>query len=150
MDRITRIRTSIYVALIISVFVALLTFLSVWAFSFLGYGVLLFVYGFILTGLILFYWWTSILTAGWTILAFFINFIAWSAEQILFEKQFHNTILYQKDGITQIFVLTFGAILFALNKVLIDEILIAAGVTTKEKMRIHVMMERRKEAANEP
>lgn len=136
MKPVNRILINILTALSIAIIVGVLSFLFVWCFSFLGYGALFFVYIFILTGLISFYKLTSILPVRWSIFSFVLNFIFWTAEQVVFEKIFHNTVLYQEDGIAQVFILTFGAILFATNKGIIDEVIQLFGVKAREEMRI--------------
>ncbi|MGC1240900.1 MAG: hypothetical protein WA874_04890 [Chryseosolibacter sp.] len=140
MTLLRRLITNIWVALAIGAIVGLLTFLFVWSFSFLGYGALLFAYIFILLGLILFYKLTSVLSIGWTVLSFFMNFILWTFEQVVFEKRFHDTVLYQEEWVTQSFVLTFGSLLFAFNKVLLDEVFRLVGVKVKDEMRIEAII----------
>ncbi len=148
MKSIKHLNNNLIGALSIAICVGLLITIFILIFSFLGYGVLLFAYIFILTGLIVFYRLTSILTIGWTVLSFIINFILWTAEQVLIEKKLHDTILYQEDGIAQVFVLTLGALLFAFNKILIDLILISVGVNCKKEMRIERIIKKIKAAAN--
>ena len=84
------------------------------------------------------------MTLGWTVLSFFLNFILWTGEQVLFEKKFHDTVLYQEEGITQIFVLTFGSLLFAINKGLLDELFRLLGIETKDEMKITKIINRKR------
>ena len=136
MSAIKRITKNFWVAMAIGSIVGLLTFSFIYIFSFLGYGVLLFAYIFSLVGLILFYKLTSVLNLGWTVLSFFLNLVIWKGEQILLAEKFQDTVLYQVEGITLIFVLAFGSLLFAINKGLLDELFRLSGIEIRDEMII--------------
>ncbi len=89
----------------------------------IGYQILTYAYISILLGLILYYFLTTYLKIGLTILSFILNFIIWVAEQVNLEKEFHNTFFYQNDD-AKIFVVLLGGFLWTTNKLLIDTLYI--------------------------
>lgn len=142
MDRIAKAKTSIYVTLTIAALVGILSYVFVSVFSFLGLGVILYVYIIILSGAILIYWLTSILNIGWTILAFIINSVIWFGEMVLSELLFHDTLVNGDNLVSVVLALTFGALFFVLNKLLLEELFVAFGATTRQQPRIQKLIER--------
>lgn len=141
MNTIKRICNNILVAFVIVIAVGLLNYILLSLFSFLGYGAFAFSYLLIIGGLVLFYKLTSsFIDKKWVFISFGINFIFWVIEQILIEKEFSKTIVYQDEKISIIFVLTLGAFLFAINKSILDEILILFGAKIKEGVSIVKML----------
>ena len=92
---------------------------------------------FILFGLLLHYHLTNQHRFILTVLSFFLNFIAWTAEQVNIESTFHNTPLYQSQD-NRFFVVILGAFLWATNKVILDFIFGLFKATTKD-MRLETM-----------
>ncbi|WP_075344709.1 hypothetical protein [Tenacibaculum agarivorans] len=149
MKIIKRIFSNILVALTIVIAVGLLNYALLWIFAFLGYAAFIFSYLLIIGGLILFYKLTSILKEkGWIFLSFGLNFIFWVTEQALIESEFSKTIFYQDEKVSMIFVLILGALLFALNKSILDEIMIFFGAKTKEEMMLLKILKRKMPVAN--
>jgi hypothetical protein len=75
-----------------------------------------------LGGLIIFYVLTSQYKIGLSILSFLLNLILWITEQIILEKHFHNSYLYQEENVRIVFVLALGAFLWGFNKIVLDVI----------------------------
>jgi len=73
----------------------------------------------ILGGLLSFYHLTNTHKFGLTILSFFLNFIAWTAELVSIEKVIHDTPFYQSNDF-RFLVLLLGGFLLATNKIIID------------------------------
>lgn len=144
MKAIQRICNNILVAFALVIAVGLLNYILLSLFSFLGYGAFIFSYLLIGGGLILFYKLTSVfIEKKWIFISFGINFIFWITEQILIEKEFSKTIFYQDEKISAMFVLSLGALLFAINKSILDEILIVFGAKTKDDIPIVQMLNKK-------
>lgn len=69
---------------------------------------------------IAFYYLTTNFNFGWTVLSFILNFILWTFEQVIIEKSFHDSFIYQGE-LMEIGVYILGAILWVTNKILIDQ-----------------------------
>ncbi len=144
-----RICNNILVALTIVIVVGLLNYALLWIFSFLGYGAFIFSYLLIIGGLIVFYKLTSILKEkGWIFLSVSLNFIFWTTQLILIELEFLKTIFYQNEKISAVFILVLSGLLFAINKIILDEIMMLLGAKTKEEMLIAKLLKRKKPVAN--
>ena len=128
-------------SLFLTLFVGLFSYFLTTVFSFMGYGVFLFVYILIGVGLFYFYCLTTIFYRGLTILNFFLNFVLWTIEQVITEDKFHNSIIYQDEEIGRVFVLVYGALLLSVNKLILDEIFILFKAKTKDEMRLIKLLE---------
>ena len=69
---------------------------------------------------ITFYYLTTNFKLGWTVLSFITNFILWTFEQVIIEKNFHDTFIYKSDNF-KIGALILGGFLWVTNKILIDK-----------------------------
>ena len=137
------IKLSFFCSFILTVLFGLLILIFTSIFSFLGYGVFLFVYFFL--GLCLFYFFrltTEYKNKFLTTLSFLLNFILWTVEQVMFEQRFHYTSLYQDEYIMPFFVLAFGAFLLAINNVIIGLLINLFKPELKEKTRIEYILDR--------
>ena len=128
-------------SLFLTLFVGLFSYFLTTVFSFMGYGVFLFVYILIGVGLFYFYRLTTIFYRGLTILSFFLNFVLWTIEQVITEDKFHNSVIYQDEEIGRIFILAYGALLLSVNKLILDEIFILFKAKIKDKMRLVTLLE---------
>lgn len=70
---------------------------------------------------ITFYYLTTNFKLGWTTLSFTMNFILWTFEQVIIEKTFHDSIIYQGED-QKVGVLILGGLLWVTNKILIDRL----------------------------
>jgi hypothetical protein len=71
---------------------------------------------------ITFYYLTTSYKFGWTALSFIINFILWTFEQVIIEKIFHDSFIYQGEN-WKIGAYILGGLLWVTNKILIDQFL---------------------------
>lgn len=70
---------------------------------------------------ITFYYLTTNFKFGWTVLSFVINFIIWTIEQVVIEKNFHDSFIYQDEN-WKIGSYVLGGLLWVTNKILIDQL----------------------------
>ena len=71
---------------------------------------------------ITFYYLTTNYKFGWTALSFVVNFILWTLEQVVIEKTFHDSFIYQGEN-WKIGAYVLGGLLWVTNKILIDQVL---------------------------
>ncbi|MES2620983.1 MAG: hypothetical protein V4615_09025 [Bacteroidota bacterium] len=71
---------------------------------------------------ITFYYLTTNYKFGWTVLSFIVNFILWTFEQVVIEKNFHDSFIYKGDNF-KIGALILGGLLWVTNKILIDKLI---------------------------
>jgi hypothetical protein len=71
---------------------------------------------------IIFYYLTTNYKFGWTVLSFTVNFILWTFEQVVIEKNFHDSFIYNGDNY-KMGALILGGLLWVTNKILIDQLL---------------------------
>ena len=71
---------------------------------------------------ITFYYLTTNYKFGWTALSFIVNFILWTFEQVVIEKTFQDSFIYQGEN-WKIGAYVLGALLWVTNKILIDQLL---------------------------
>ena len=86
---------------------------------------------------ILFYYLTTNFNIGWTALSFVLNFILWTFEQVIIEKNFHDTFIYKGDNY-KIGVLILGGLLWVTNKILIDKLFGINKSINKQTNKINV------------
>jgi hypothetical protein len=70
---------------------------------------------------ITFYYLTTNFKFGWTVLSFVLNFILWTIEQVVIEKNFHDSFIYQGEN-WKIGAYVLGGLLWVTNKILIDQL----------------------------
>lgn len=136
MQILKHIWTHLWLAFAFAVVFGGLNAFLLWMFISFGYAALTITYVLIIIGLVQFYKLTTVTKGWWTVLSFVLNFILWTAEQVNFEQAFHNTALYQDDIVSPIFIVSFAAILFAINKAVIDGVFMVFGIPTEKEMRI--------------
>ena len=71
---------------------------------------------------ITFYYLTTNYKFGWTALSFIVNFILWTLEQVVIEKTFQDSFIYQGEN-WKIGAYVLGGLLWVTNKILIDQVL---------------------------
>lgn len=87
----------------------------------IGWHFLTVIYITILFLQIIFYYLATNFNIGWTVLSFILNFILWTFEQVIIEKSFHDSFIYQSEN-WKIGAYILGALLWVINKILIDEL----------------------------
>jgi hypothetical protein len=132
--RLNKIVLHFGLAIVLAIIIHLLTALT-GLIPDIGYGILTFIYIFIITGLIIYYHLTTYFNIGLTILNFVLNFILWVAEQVNIESTYHDTAFYQ-NGDFHILVVILGGLLWATNKILIDGIIMLFKVTRRSENRL--------------
>ena len=99
-------------------------------------------YMFCIIGALLYsYHLTNLFKYSLTILSFFLNFIAWTAEQVTIESNYHHTQFYQSQNYNYLVVLL-GTLLWVTNKIVIDFVFILFKATPKDKMRIELLLQK--------
>jgi hypothetical protein len=86
---------------------------------------------------ITFYYLTTNYKFGWTALSFIVNFILWTLEQVVIEKTFHNTFIYQGES-WKIGAYILGGLLWVTNKILIDQLLNLNKSINRQTSKINV------------
>ena len=86
---------------------------------------------------ITFYYLTTNYKFGWTALNFIMNFILWTFEQVVLEKNFHDSFIYKGDNF-KIGVLILGGLLWVTNKILIDKLFDLNKSIHKQTSKINV------------
>ena len=71
---------------------------------------------------ITFYYLTTNYKFGWTALSFIVNFILWTLEQVVIEKTFQDSFIYQGEN-WKIGAYVLVGLLWVTNKILIDQVL---------------------------
>ena len=104
---------------------------------FVGYFYMFFIIG----GLLYSYHLTNLFKFSLTILSFFLNFIAWTAEQVTIESNYHHTQFYQSENYNYLVVLL-GTFLWVTNKILIDFVFILFKAAQKDKMKIELLLQK--------
>ncbi len=107
------------IAIVFAVMTAALTDLTTPLPIDIGWHFLTVLYVLILLGLIAFYFLMTFTNFWLTILSFILNFILWVAEQVNFEKLFHDTFFYHNNKF-RYGVIVLGGLLWAINKLIID------------------------------
>ena len=74
---------------------------------------------------------------GWTALSFIVNFILWTLEQVIIEKNFHDSIIYKGEN-WKIGAIVLGGLLWVTNKVLIDQLLNLNKSINRQTSKINV------------
>lgn len=70
---------------------------------------------------ITFYYLTTNFKFGLTVLSFVLNFILWTIEQVVIEKNFHDSFIYQSEN-WKIATYVLSGFLWVTNKILIDQL----------------------------
>ncbi len=86
---------------------------------------------------ITFYYLTTNYKFGWTVLSFIINFILWTFEQVVFEKNFQDSFIYKGDNF-KVGALILGGLLWVTNKILIDKLFDLNKSIHKQTNKINV------------
>lgn len=86
---------------------------------------------------ITFYYLTTNFKLGWTVLSFITNFILWTFEQVIIEKNFQDTFIYKGDNF-KIGALILGGFLWVTNKILIDKFFYLNKSIHKKTWKINV------------
>lgn len=87
----------------------------------IGWHFMTVIYVTILLSQITFYYLTTNFKLGWTVLSFVLNFILWTFEQVIIEKIFHDSFIYQREN-WKIGAYILGGLLWVTNKILIDHL----------------------------
>jgi hypothetical protein len=87
----------------------------------IGWHFLTVIYGTIFILQITFYYLTTNFKFGWTVLSFVLNFVLWTIEQVVIEKNFHDSFIYQGEK-WKIGAYVLGGLLWVTNKILIDQL----------------------------
>lgn len=88
----------------------------------IGWHFITVIYATIFVLQITFYYLTTNYKFGWTALSFILNFILWTLEQVVIEKNFHDSFIYQGEN-WKIGAYVLGGLLWVTNKILIDQLL---------------------------
>lgn len=86
---------------------------------------------------IIFYYLTTNFKFGLTSLSFLFNFVLWLLEQVLIEKNFHDSFIY-KGANYKIGVFILGGLLWVTNKILIDKLFGFNKSIYKKKSKINL------------
>jgi hypothetical protein len=86
---------------------------------------------------ITFYYLTTNYKFDWTALSFIMNFILWTFEQVVIEKNFYDSFIYKGDNF-KIGVLILGGLLWVTNKILIDKLFDLNKSIHKQTSKINV------------
>ena len=86
---------------------------------------------------ITFYYLTTNYKFGWTVLSFIVNFILWTFEQVVIEKNFHDSFIYRGDNF-KAGALILGGLLWVTNKILIDKLFDLNKSIHKQTNKINV------------
>ena len=86
---------------------------------------------------ITFYYLTTHFKFGWTVLSFVVNLIFWTFEQVILEKNFHDSFIYKGDNY-KIGALILGGLLWVTNKILIDQLFNLNKSISRQTSKINV------------
>lgn len=86
---------------------------------------------------ITFYYLATNYKFGWTALSFIVNFILWTLEQVIIEKNFHDSIIYKGEN-WKIGAIVLGGLLWVTNKILIDQLLNLNKSINRQTSKINV------------
>ena len=86
---------------------------------------------------ITFYYLTTNFKFGLTSLSFLFNFVLWLLEQVLIEKNFHDSFIYKGTNY-KIGVFILGGLLWVTNKILIDKLFGFNKSIYKKKSKINL------------
>jgi hypothetical protein len=86
---------------------------------------------------ITFYYLTTNFKFGWTVLSFVLNFILWTIEQVVIEKNFHDSFIYQGEK-WKIGAYVLGGLLWVTNKILIDQLFDLNKSNQRQTSKINV------------
>ena len=70
---------------------------------------------------ITFYYLTTNFKFGWTVLSFIFNFLIWTFEQVIIEKTFSDSFIYEGEN-WNVGAIILGGLLWVTNKILIDKL----------------------------
>ncbi|MEJ5146917.1 hypothetical protein [Sphingobacterium sp. MYb388] len=102
----------------------------------IGWHFLTVMYITVITLQITFYYLTTNFKFGWTVLSFILNFILWTFEQVIIEKTFRDSIIYNgENGKLGVYIL--GGLLWVTNKILIDKLFDLNKSIHKQSSRIN-------------
>ncbi|MCW2263734.1 MULTISPECIES: hypothetical protein [Sphingobacterium] len=102
----------------------------------IGWHFLTVMYFTVFTLQITFYYLTTNFKFGWTVLSFILNFIFWTFEQVIIEKTFHDSIIYNGEN-WKLGVYILGGLLWVTNKILIDKLFDLNKSIHKQSSRIN-------------
>ena len=102
----------------------------------IGWHFLTVMYITVFTLQITFYYLTTNFKFGWTVLSFILNFILWTFEQVIIEKTFHDSIIYNGEN-WELGVYILGGLLWVTNKILIDKLFDLNKSIHKQSSRIN-------------
>jgi hypothetical protein len=106
-------------------------------FSDIGWHFMTVIYVTIFVLQIIFYYLTTNYKFGWTALSFILNFILWTFEQVVIEKTFHDSFIYQGEN-WKIGAYVLGGLLWVSNKILIDQVLNLNKSINRQTSKINV------------
>lgn len=86
---------------------------------------------------ITFYYLTTNYKFSWTALSFIMNFILWTFEQVIIEKTFHDSFIYQGEN-WKVGAYLLGGLLWVTNKLLIDQLFDLNKYIKRQTSRIKV------------
>jgi hypothetical protein len=103
----------------------------------IGWNLLYVVYIAIFIFQMVFYYLTTNFKLAWTVLSFILNFVFWTFEQVILEKNFHESFIYSGDH-SQLGVFTLGGFLWVTNKIVIDKVFTFNKSIHKYKSKMNV------------
>lgn len=86
---------------------------------------------------ITFYYLTTNFKFGLTALSFILNFILWTFEQVIIEKTFHDSIIYNGEN-WKVGAYILGGLLWVTNKILIDQLFNLNKSINRQTRKINV------------
>ncbi len=86
---------------------------------------------------ITFYYLTTNFKFGWTVLSFILNFTLWTFEQVIIEKTFHDSFIYQGEN-WKVGAYILGGLLWVTNKILIDQLFNLNKSISRQTSKINV------------
>lgn len=133
--------THLILATVFAVLVGALNDLVILLLPAIGWHFLTVCYVLILIGLVAFYVLTTYNRIGWSTLSFILNFVLWVAEQVNLEKSFHDTFFYQSESF-RYGVLILGGLLWAINKMIIDNVFAWCKIQFTSVNRLDMILSR--------
>ena len=103
----------------------------------IGWHALTIIYATIFVMQITFYYLTTNFKFGWTALSYILNFILWIIEQVIIEKTFHDSIIYNSEK-WKVGAYILGGLLWVTNKIIIDKFFDANKSIHKQGNKINV------------
>ena len=103
----------------------------------IGWNILGVLYITIFTFQIAFYYLTTNFRLSWTILSFVLNFVLWTTEQVIIERTFHDSFIYQ-GGDWKLGVYILGGFLWVTNKIILDKLISLKKSIHKQTSILHV------------